>query len=128
MKKLFLALLVLLVVFVAGCTDADVASYNLSNDADQFKIARRIVFYNGITSDYILVIEGLCSLGNNDPEGELSVTCKTGEDSYKKHYLGLSDNVTYFAEQIESSGVSAYYYKVIFKPQTIIPDIDMVVE
>jgi hypothetical protein len=125
MKKLFLAL-ILIVVLLSGCsTDADLASYNLSQDADMFKIYRRIVFYNGITADYILVIEGLCSLGNYDQPGELSVTCKTGPDAYKKHFLGLSDNVTYFAEQIDAVSVDVYHYKVIFKPAVIIPDIDL---
>jgi hypothetical protein len=52
------------------------------------------------------------------------VTCKTGPSAYKKHFLGLSDNVTFFAEQIEAASVSAYHYKVMFKPQAIIPDID----
>ena len=127
MKKLF-ALFILLTAVVTmgnGCSDADVASYNLSKDADYFKIERRIVFYNGITGDYMLSIEGRCSLGNDDSAGRLSVTCKTGEDTYKKHFLGLSDNVTYFVEQIESKNVSAYNYKVVFKPSVIIPDIDI---
>jgi hypothetical protein len=125
MKKFFVILFVVLIIVLTGCTDADVASQNLSTQADQFKIVRRIVFYNGITGDYILSVEGLCSLGNEDVAGELSVTCKIGEESYKKHFLGLSDNVTYFAEQLESSSVDPYHYKVIFKPETIIPDIDL---
>jgi len=130
MKKLLstIALLViaLLVVFVSGCaSDADIASQNLSKAADQFEVSRRIVFYNGITGDYILVLEGLCSLGNYDPGGELSVTCKTGPTSYKKHFLGLSDNVTYFAEQIEQVEADIYHYRVIFRPESIIPDIDL---
>ena len=124
MKKIF-AILIVLMLFLAGCTAADTASSNLSKAADSFEITRRIVFYNGITGDYILVIEGLCSLGNYDDPGELSVTCKTGADEYKKHYLGLSDNVTYFAEQIKSSQTSAYHYRVIFRPSNIIPDIDL---
>jgi len=126
MKKLLLAM-VLLAVLVSGClsSDADVASRNLSKAADQFEVSRRIVFYNGITGDYILVLEGLCSLGNNDPAGELSVTCKTGPASFKKHFLGLSDNVTYFAEQIEQVEADVYHYRVIFKPEAIIPDIDL---
>lgn len=128
MNRLKIILFVVLVfaVLVTGCTDADVASSNLSVAADQFKINRRIVFYNGISGDYILVIEGLCSLGNNDLTGELSVTCKTGNEAYKKHFLGLSDNVTYFAEQIEPSSSDVFHYKVIFKPASIIPDIDLV--
>jgi hypothetical protein len=109
---------------LAGCTDADIASSNLSKAADQFEINRRVVFYNGITGDYILSVEGLCSLGNYDKTGTLTVTCKTGTNAYKKHFLGLSDNVTFFAEQMEPVAASTYHYRVIFKPQTIIPDID----
>ena len=125
MKKLVLLVLLMLAIALTGCSDADVASSNLSTAADNFEISRRIVFYNGVTGDYILVIEGLCSLGNADPAGELSVTCKTGPTSYKKHFLGLSDNVTYFAEQIESSSADVFRYRVIFKPVTIIPDIEI---
>lgn len=127
MKK-FLILPVLAIAMVlmgAGCSDADIASHNLSKAADQFEISRRIVFYNGINGEYMLTIEGLCSLGNRDPSGQLSVTCKTGAGQYKKHFLGLSDNVTYFVEQVDSAGVDAYHYKVIFKPSVIIPDIDI---
>jgi len=129
MKKIrfLLALLVLFSIALAitGCSDADVASENLSKAADQFEITRRIVFYNGITGEYILTIEGLCSLGNYDAAGSLSVTCKTGANEFKKHFLGLSDNVTYFAEQIDPAPASVYYYRVIFKPSVIIPDIDL---
>lgn len=46
------------------------------------------------------------------------------EDAYNKHFLGLSDNVTYFAEQLETADVSAYHHRIVFKPQAIIPDID----
>lgn len=124
MKKILFVFIVL-ALLITGCSDADVASENISKAADQFEITRRIVFYNGVTGEYILTIEGLCSLGNYDPAGSLSVTCKTGANSYKKHYLGLSDNVTYFAEQIESSPVDVYFYRVIFKPSVIVPDIDL---
>jgi predicted small secreted protein len=124
MKKVMLAL-VLGALLLTGCSEADVACRNVSKAADQFEVNRRIVFYNGITNEYILVIEGLCSLGNYDDAGELSVTCKTGPSAYKKHFLGLSDNVTYFAEQIESVSASGYHYRVIFRPTTIIPDIDV---
>ena len=111
---------------LAGCTsEADVASHNTSKAADQFEVTRRIVFYNGITGDYMLTIEGLCSLGNRDKARELSITCKTGPSAYKKHFLGLSDNVTYFVEQLQPQSVSVYHYRVIFKPSTIIPDVEI---
>lgn len=122
--KLGLAAGALALAGLAGCTDADVASSNLSKAADMFEIDRRVVFYNGITGGYMLTIEGRCSLGNNDSAGQLTVTCKTGPGAFKKHFLGLSDNVTYFVEQLEPKAVSTYHYRVIFKPQTILPDID----
>ena len=125
MKK-FLLVLVLCAIVISGCaSDADLASQNLSKAADMFEVTRRIVFYNGITGEYILQIEGLCSLGNYDSTGELTVTCKTGENVYKKHFLGLSDNVTFFAEQLESAEVGVYHYRVIFRPESIIPDVDL---
>jgi hypothetical protein len=111
-------------VALSGCTDADIASRNISKAADQFEVNRRVVFYNGITGDYILTVEGLCSLGNQDKSREVTITCKVGPHAFKKHFLGLSDNVTFFAEQLESADVSTYRYRVIFKPQTILPDID----
>lgn len=121
-KMLFVTLAALL---VTGCNDADVASRNLSKAADMFEVTRRIVFYNGITGDYILTIQGLCSLGNNDSAGKLSVTCKTSPTDYKKHFLGLSDNVTFFVEQVDASPVSPYQYRVVFKPLAIVPDIEI---
>lgn len=124
MKK-FLAPLVLLPILLAGCSDADVASHNLSKAADYFEVQRRVVFYNGITGEYMLSLEGLCSLGNRDAPGQLSVTCKTGEGQYKKHFLGLSDNVTYFVEQVDAKGVDRYHYRVVFKPSVIVPDIEI---
>lgn len=109
----------------AACSDADVASSNLSRAADQFEINRRVVFYNGITDSYMLTLEGLCSLGNADDPGELTVTCKTGPGVYKKHFLGLSDNVTYFVEQLEPMAADTYHYRVVFKPSVITPDLDI---
>ena len=111
------------VLFLAGCeTDANVASHNLSKAAEMFEIDRRIIFYNGITDVYMLTIEGRCSI--SDDGNQLEVTCKTGNDQYKKHFLGLSDNVTYFAEQLGTADVSTYRYRVIFKPSTIVPNVD----
>lgn len=109
----------------SGHSKADVASKNLSTAADNFEIQRHIVFFNGITDKYLLEITGLCSLGNNDNPGELSVTCKVGPNRYVKHFLGLSDNVSYFVEQIKSSDVSVDHYRVIFRPSVLVPDIQI---
>jgi len=112
------------ILALAGCdTDADVASRNISQAADNFEVPRRIVFLNGITDKYILVVEGLCSIGQGQMNKELMVTCKTGPGQFVKHLLGLSDNVTFFAEQLQSVNASTNYYRVVFKPEEIIPDI-----
>lgn len=123
------AAVVLAALGLTACSsDADVVSRNLSQAADNFEVQRRIVFYNGITGEYILEVVGLCSLGNHDRDRRLSVTCRTGKQEYKKHFLGLSDNVTFFAEQVRPVGASAYHYRVTFKPQSIVPDLDVRVD
>jgi hypothetical protein len=127
MKKTILAFMILMALtLIVSCdSDATVASYNLSKAADQFEIYRRVVFYNGITDEYILVVEGYCSIEVDELENQLELTVKTDDGTYLKHFLGLSDNVTYFVEQIEPSKVSDGKYKVIFKPSVIVPDIEV---
>lgn len=126
--KLIVALTVATVALTScgmAASDAKVASHNLSAAADNFELNRRIVFYNGITGEYMLSIEGLCSIGKAIETDAVTVTCKVGPTAYKKHFLGLSDNVTYFAEQLESSPQSTAQYRVVFKPSVIIPNIDL---
>lgn len=95
MKTKLLVATALATLLSACSSDADVASRNLSKAADNFEVNRRVVFYNGITGDYVLSIEGLCSRDNESTDKKLAITCKTGPGTFKKHFLGLSDNVTY---------------------------------
>lgn len=128
MKKKIAAIMVAgaLAFGVGACSrQADTVSYNISAAADSFEVLRRVVFYNGITDQYMLTVEGYCSLGNDRTADEISITCKTGGDEYKKHFLGLSDNVTYFIEQVDGANVSPDHYRVIFKPSVIVPDVDI---
>lgn len=103
--------------------DAQMVSHNISRAADNFEVMRRVVFMNGITDEYMLEVIGACSL--DDRGSSVQVTCKDGNGGFVRHQLGLSDNVTYFAEQLETIDVSANHYRVTFKPQQIIPDIDL---
>lgn len=123
-KMITFALLGAAALGLSACFDDDakVASHNLSKAADNFEITRRVVFFNGITGEYLLELEGLCSI--EDQVNQLEVTCKVGKGEYKKHFLGLSDNVSYFVEQMYPKHESAYHYRVTFKPQVILPDID----
>lgn len=113
----------LLSLLTACPNDAQVASANLSTAADNFEVNRRVIFYNGITNEYMLSIEGRCSIGSGQEVRAITVTCKTGPNQYKKHYLGISNNVTFFAEQTDPIEASVYRYRVTFKPSVIIPDI-----
>lgn len=126
MKAMKLLAAIVVATILAACSsDAQLASHNLSKAADMFQIERRIVFYNGITGDYLLSIEGRCSIQKDNQDKQLEVVCKTSETEFKKHFLGISDNVTYFAEQIGEAQVSVYRYKVIFRPSALVPDVDV---
>lgn len=111
---------------LAACpSEADRASQNITTAADNFEVMRRVVFYNGITNEYILSVEGLCSLANGQTGRSVTVTCKTGPSQFKRHQLGLSDNVTFFAEQLDAVRANVYHYRVIFRPATILPNIQV---
>lgn len=130
MTKKFLAVIFLFLVAIfslgACATDADVASRNLSQAAEQFEINRRVVFVNGITDNYLLEVEGRCSVEDmSELRPQLEVTCKTGPDRFVKHFLGLSDNVTYVVEQLGDTATDVYHYRLIFKPEVIAPFIDL---
>jgi len=126
MKKMIMVglLLVMVLVGLVACTEADTVNYNIDKSADSFEINRRIVFFNGITDTYLLTVEGLCSLDPSD-EKKLRVTCKVGDEEYKRHYLGLSDNVSYFVEQTDAIHADPFHYRVIFRPESILPHIDI---
>lgn len=126
-KRILILLATVTALILTACSEADTASHNLSKSADSFEVERRVVFFNGITDEYLLSIEGLCAI-NVDDVSKIDVTCKTGENEYKKHYLGLSDNVSYFVEQLTASDVDPFRYRVLFRPESIIPDIDIQTE
>jgi hypothetical protein len=124
MKRLIIAAVLVASTFglVACQDDATIASHNLAKSASNFEILRRVVFINGITGDYLLAITGLCSI--EDQVNQLEVTCKDGDTGFKKHLLGLSDNVTYLVQQMNAVDVSVYHTRITFKPQSLLPDVD----
>jgi hypothetical protein len=125
LKKIALGAGLVMALAASSCEPAaDVAARNISAAADNFEIPRRITVYNGITNDVALVIEGFCSLGNNDTPLRMSVTCKTGSNSYIRNFIGLSNNVFFVSEQLEGVNVSTFHYRTVFRPQSLIPDVD----
>lgn len=103
-------------------SNADMASENLSTEAENFQVQRLIVGINTFDNSVLFSAEGRCSI---DREAELVVICKHGEDDFRKHYMGHSDNVTWISTQLEPIDVSEYHTKIILKPQSILPDFDL---
>lgn len=123
-KTMALALVLAAAVLgLAGCTstDSQVVNNNITQNADNFQVLRRITFINGITDKYLLEVEGYCSIDTSNP-ADLTVTCKVGSE-YKRSYLGRSNNVTWVVEQLTPSNVSPNHYQVTWKPEAIIPDV-----
>ncbi len=127
MKRLILGITALLgLTFLAACQDdADTANYNLSKEADNFRIMRNIVFYNTWTDTEVVQVTGLCSI--EDKGKKLWATCKE-PGGFKRHSMGRSANLTYFSVQLEAVDVSVYHTKIIWKPQSFIPNIDIRVD
>lgn len=109
---------------LTGCTDeATTVEDNMTTAADNFEVLRRIVFVNGITDNYFLTVEGYCSI--TDEGTQLEVLCKVGDELYTKDMLGLSDNTFYYVEQLNPEGLDPFHHRVVWRPETIVPDIDL---
>lgn len=122
-RKFIIATAVASTLLATGCVSAaDKTSHNLSVAADNFEVQRMIVGINGITDEVLFSVEGRCSISR---DGDLVVTCKHGPDDYRKHYVGLSDNVTFISTQLEPVDVSEYHTRIILRPQNILPDFDL---
>lgn len=116
MKKLII--LIACIFMLTGCTSADTVSNNISREADEFKVKRRITFINLRTNDFLFTITGNCSIKGLD---ELDVICRIGEDKYQKHFFKVANETTYIIEQLEYNDVSRYDYEIIFRPEAIVP-------
>ena len=106
-------------------SDAMVASRNLSTAADNFEVMRRIVFYNVRTEQFIMTFEGRCSIKADRSDQQLEITCRHGADDFRKHFLGMAVHTAYFVEQMDPVNVSTFHTRVVWKPQSILPDIDL---
>lgn len=112
-------------ITLTGCTlsDADTAGHNLSKAAEQFEVQRRITVVNAITDKVVFEAEGRCSIETSTRQ--LIAVCKHGPDDFRKHYTGLGDNGMYLAEQLDPIDVDEYHTRIIIKPETLIPDLDV---
>lgn len=123
MKKFFT---VMLMVFMLGClsgcsTEAERVSYNISQQADNFNTVRQITVINCLQGDVVFQMAGKMSINADVADNQLEVTVEDEYGRYKKHFIGLSDNVTYVVEDITDGDVDKYKYTLNFNPKMWIP-------
>lgn len=124
-KKLTLGIISLSVAgMLVACEDSDVASRNLSKDADNFKVLRKVTLINTVTDEVLYTVEGNMSVKADVEEKQLEITAKTGDDEYQKHLLGLSPTTVYIVEQVKWHKASQYHFKITVKPSALIPEIE----
>ena len=121
MKKVIAIILVTVLAFsVVGCSQADRASYNISKEADNFNVTRRLAVINARTDKPVFELRGNFSLSNN-ATNELEVTVEVERGVYKKHFVYLNEWTIYVVEDVSGAYVSPYHYEVNFLPEMIVP-------
>lgn len=114
MKKLIkAAIIVMLAMLLASCTEADKVNSNLSKQAEYFECERRVTVYNARTDQVILYTEGYLNIANNN-HNELVITAKVGSNEYKKNYVYLNAYTLYVVEDITGTHTDPYHYKLYF--------------
>lgn len=120
-KKLLLILAAILALTVlTGCDDqASRVSYNVSKEADNFNVTRRVTVFNTRTDKVLLEIIGNLSIKHSS--GDVDIIVETAPGVYKKHFVSLNDWTTYVVEDVSGAFVDKYHYEVNFLPEMIIP-------
>lgn len=123
MKRLILIALtaILCTVALTGCVQADKVSLNLSQEADNFNVVRQLTVINCIQGDVLFQMTGKMSIVADTADNQLEVIIEDENGKYQKHFVGLSDNVTYTVEQLQYENVENYKYTLNFNPKMWLP-------
>lgn len=107
---------VLVMSMLVGCTEADQVSTNISQEADNFNVTRKLTVVNARTDTILLELTGTFALKNNTAN-ELEVVIETAEGKYKKDLVYLNDYTMYVVEDVSGADVDKYHYEINFLPQ-----------
>ena len=126
MKKKILVICMIgaIVLGLSGCeTEAQRVSYNLSQEADNFNVVRELTVIDCITGDTLFQMSGKMSITADAADNQLEIIVENDNGSYAKHFVGLSNNVTYVVEDLSlgENEVSKYKYTLNFNPKMWIP-------
>ena len=116
----FVLMIVAVAAVFSGCRQADRVSYNISQQADNFNITRRLAVINARSDEPVFELIGNFSLSNT-ATNELAVTVEVSPGVYKKHYVYLNEWTIYVVEDVSGAYVDPYHYEVNFLPEMIIP-------
>lgn len=120
-KLLSLIIAISIIAVFTGCTEAERVNHNISKEADNFNTIRQITVMNCIQGDVLFQMTGKISITADVEDNQLEVIAEDENGKYKKHFIGLSDNVTYVVEDITDNDVSKYKYTLNFNPKMWIP-------
>lgn len=122
MKKRFISLILLgICTFgLIGCSEAERVSQNLSQEADNFNVIRQVTVIDCITGDTLFQISGKISIKSDVTDNQLEIISEENKN-YKKHFVGLSDNVSYVVEQLDVKNVDNYKFTINYNPKMWIP-------
>lgn len=120
-KLLALAIVALSAVLMVSCSKADRVSHNLSREADELNITRRVTVINGITNQIIFQATGQMSIEYVEERKQLNIIALGENGEYKKHIVGISDNVSYMVEDITGMKGVDTKYRLYFNPDMIVP-------
>ena len=121
MKKKMIAIVAImmaLAITLCGCRESSRVSYNVSKEADNFNVTRKLTVINARTDRVVYELIGTFSLSNNT-DNELEVICETGDGEYKKHFIYLNEWTLYFVEDLSGADVNPYRYEVTILPETV---------
>lgn len=104
---------------LAGCTERDQVSHNLSQDADNFNVRRRVTVINMRSDKVLLQMEGCLSIKTDTETNELSVIAELPNGKYQKHFIYLNEWTMYTVEQIDSTKTDKFNYEFNFLPQEL---------
>ena len=124
-KKLITILLASMVaipgIILTGCDEAERVNQNITLEAENFNVYRRVTVINCIKGDTLFEIEGRMNINADRADHQLEIIVELENGKYKKHFIGLSDNVAYTVEDITGSEVSKYHYEINYNPNMWIP-------
>lgn len=120
MKKIkFLAVVLFAFILLYGCTEAESVSSNVSQQADNFNVIRRLTVLNARSDKPLFELVGAFSFTlEND---RIIAVVETGPGEYKKHSVGLNDWTLWVIEDVSGAEVDKYHYEVNFLPEMIVP-------